>query len=88
MYGGNGASPSGAYQTLGAALAVALVGDTILIAAGHTETVSSAAYIAWSQSGITVIGLGVGSARPTFTWSTTASTITNAILGSLPTLGT
>jgi hypothetical protein len=76
--GGNGASPSGAKTTLGAALAIAVSGDTILIAPGHTETVSSAAYIAWTQSGITVMGLGNGSLRPTFTWSTTASTITMA----------
>jgi hypothetical protein len=73
--GGNGASAAGAFQTLAAALAVSLSGDTVLIAPGHAETVSSAAYITWSQSGVTVIGLGYGASRPTFTWSTTASTI-------------
>lgn len=73
--GGNGASPSGAFQTLAAALAVALAGDRIFLAPGHAETVNAAAYITWSQSGITVIGLGVGANRPTFTFSATASQI-------------
>lgn len=73
--GGNGASPAGAFTTLAAALAVSLSGDTVLIAPGHAETVSTAAYITWSQSGVTVIGLGYGAARPTFSFSATASQI-------------
>lgn len=72
--GGNGASPSGAFTTLAAALAVAQVGDRVYLAPGHAETISAAGGITWSQSGITVIGLGTGSSRPTFTWSATAST--------------
>lgn len=72
---GDGASPSSAKTTLAAALALALAGDTILVAAGHAETVSGAAYLTWSQSGVTVIGLGVGANRPTFTFSATASQI-------------
>lgn len=73
--GGDGTTPDSAKTTLAAALALAQSGDRIFIAPGHTETVSSASYITWSQSGVTVIGLGYGSSRPTFTWSTTASTI-------------
>lgn len=71
---GDGASPSSAKTTLAAALALAQSGDRIFIAAGHAETISAAGGITWSQSGITVIGLGNGANRPTFTWSATAST--------------
>lgn len=73
--GGDGSTPASAKQTFAAALAQALSGDRIFIAPGHTETISLASGINWTQSGITVLGLGVGSNRPTFTWSTTASTI-------------
>ena len=73
--GGDGATPAAAKTTLAGALALALSGDRIFIAPGHAETVSAAAYLTWSQSGITVIGLGNGSNRPTFTFSATASQI-------------
>jgi hypothetical protein len=73
--GGNGASPAGAVTTLAAALALTLPGDRVFIAPGHAENVTGAASITWSQSGVTVIGLGVGSNRPTFTFTTTASQI-------------
>lgn len=72
--GGDGATPASAKTTLAAALALAQSGDRIFIAPGHAETISAAGGITWSQSGITVIGLGVGSVRPTFTFSATAST--------------
>lgn len=73
--GGNGASPSGAVTTLAAALALAQPGDRVFIAPGHAENITGAAAITWSQSGVTVIGLGVGANRPTFTFTTTASQI-------------
>ena len=72
---GDGASPESAKTTLAAALALTSAGDRIFIAPGHAETVSAAAYLTWSQSGVTVIGLGNGSNRPTFTFSATASQI-------------
>lgn len=72
--GGNGASPEGAFQTLAAALAKALSGDRIYLAAGHAETIASAGGITVSQSGLIIIGLGNGGTRPTFTWSATGST--------------
>ena len=75
---GDGSTPASAKTTLAAALALALSGDRIFIAAGHTETIATAAGIALSQSGVTIIGLGNGSNRPTFTWSATASTWTIA----------
>lgn len=75
---GDGSTPASAKTTLAAALALAQSGDRIFIAPGHAETISAAAGIALSQSGLTIIGLGVGSTRPTFTWSATASTWTIA----------
>ena len=76
--GGDGATPDSAKTTLAAALALTSAGDRVFIAPGHTETISAAAGIAMSQSGVTVIGLGNGTNRPTFTWSATASTWTIA----------
>lgn len=52
-------------------------GDAILVLPGHTETFSSATAAAWNISGVTIIGLGRGSLRPTFTLDTgTTTTIT------------
>lgn len=51
--------------------------DVIKCLAGHAETIDAAADIAMSKRGVTVMGLGQGSKRPTFTWATdTAATIT------------
>lgn len=72
--GGDGASPSSAKTTLAAALAIAQSGDRIFIAPGHTETIATAGGITVSQSGLTIVGLGVAGTRPTFTWSATGST--------------
>lgn len=54
------------YTTIAAALAKAATGDTILIAAGHTENLSAATTFAISTAGITIIGLGTGNRIPTF----------------------
>jgi len=56
--------------------AVADSGDIIYIAPGHAETVATAAAINLDKAGVSIFGLGNGSARPAFTFSTTASTIT------------
>lgn len=55
-------------------LCTASLGDVILLAPTHAETVASAGDITIDKIGVTIIGLGSGSFRPTFTWSTTAST--------------
>lgn len=47
-------------------------GDIIYVKEGHAETISTAAGIAHDVAGVTVVGLGVGSARPTFTFDTAA----------------
>lgn len=49
-------------------------GDVIYLLPGHAETVG-ASDITLSKAGITIIGLGVWSERPTFTFSATGSTI-------------
>lgn len=51
-------------------------GDVILVAPGHTEAVSSATALALDKAGVSIVGLGEGSLRPTITLDTaTAATI-------------
>ena len=50
-------------------------GDIIVLKPGHAESVTAAAGIVMSVAGVTVVGLGAGSQRPTFTF-TTANTAT------------
>lgn len=50
-------------------------GDIIFVMPGHAETISSNAIIALDVAGITVVGLGVGSLRPTLTFTAAAATI-------------
>lgn len=51
-------------------------GDTVLVMEGHAETIAGAAGAAIDVAGVSVIGLGVGNKRPTFSFSATTSTIT------------
>lgn len=53
-------------------------GDTIVAMPGHAETVSSSTGLAMSVAGVTVIGVGTGSLRPTITLDT-ANTATIAV---------
>ena len=46
----------------------------ILVAPGHSETISAAAAITFDVAGVTVIGMGVGNSRPTITLDTAATT--------------
>lgn len=51
-------------------------GDIIMVKPGHAETVSSATALALDVAGVAIVGLGVGSTRPTFTLDTaTTATI-------------
>lgn len=50
-------------------------GDLIVLKPGHVETITAAGGIVMSVAGVTVLGLGSGSLRPTFTF-TTANTAT------------
>ncbi len=53
-------------------------GDIIMVRPGHTETVSSATGMALNVAGVAIVGLGVGSSRPTITVDT-ATTATIAV---------
>jgi len=53
-------------------------GDTIVVAPGHAETISSATALALDVAGINIIGLGEGTDRPTLTFDT-ANTATIAV---------
>jgi len=51
-------------------------GDIIFVMPGHTEDIAAAAGIALDVAGVSIIGLGSGSDRPTITFSATDSTMT------------
>lgn len=74
---GAGKSPTAPYQTLAYALtqATANNGDVIYITPGSTTTISSATSLLLNVAGVTIIGLGSGSRRPLFDF-TTANTAT------------
>lgn len=48
-------------------------GDVIIVMPGHAETITSSTYLRLDVAGITIIGLGNGSNRPTFTLTATAT---------------
>ena len=70
------------FQTLAGALASTRVqagrGDLIVLKPGHAENITAAAGINITTAGVTIVGLGSGSLRPTFTF-TTANTATITI---------
>lgn len=45
-------------------------GDVIVVMPGHAETISSATTLVLDVAGVTVVGLGTGNKRPTFTYAT------------------
>lgn len=74
-----GSTAAKPFATIGYAISqcVADRGDTILVGPGHAETVNAAAFIACATAGVSIIGTGAGSKRPTLTWATaTDATIT------------
>lgn len=77
-----GAYPDGSmvvYTTiaLAAAACVASRGDVIMLAPGHTESISSATALTLSIAGISILGLGTGSLRPVITLDTAATATIN-----------
>jgi hypothetical protein len=76
--GNDGKSPQTPFSTLDYAIGQcsASRGDVIYVLPGHAETISGAAGVAIDVAGVSVIGLGRGSLRPTFNFTATASTIT------------
>jgi hypothetical protein len=73
--GNDGLSPQTPLSTIVAALAkcVANNGDTIIVEPGHVETVTSAAQILMSTSGVSIIGIGRGANRPTVNFTTSVN---------------
>ena len=58
------------FATIDTAINHASAGDTILVKAGHTETITAAAGIDADVAGISIIGLGQGRRRPTISFTT------------------
>ena len=50
--------------------------DVVILMPGHSEDVASAAAIAADVAGVTVVGIGNGSLRPTFSFTAAAGTFT------------
>ncbi|MDP3983632.1 MAG: hypothetical protein Q8Q52_01325 [Acidimicrobiia bacterium] len=89
---GYGQNPDAPFATLDFAIgqATANNGDIIHLMEGHAETLSAAADIVIDVAGLTIIGLGQGADRPTFTFDTdtgadiditAASTVIRNIVG-------
>lgn len=86
LRGQRGAADSGpgafgaVYSTLAYAVSqcVAGRGDIIFVKPGHAENIGAAAALSMSIAGVAVIGLGTGAARPTFSWTAAAATITGS----------
>lgn len=78
---GNGLSIDAPLTTLAAAVAKIAgrtnSGDCIYVLPGHVESVSSADYLSamGAASGFSIVGLGTGTMRPKFTWTTATSTV-------------
>lgn len=72
---GNGQNPDAPFATL--AYAVGLVtsgqGDVIFVMPGHVENIAAASGIACTKTNFSIIGLGNGIKRPTFSFTTIAS---------------
>ena len=74
----DGRTPDRAVTTVALAQAQCTAGrgDFIVCLPGHAETFAAAAALTLSVSGITLLGIGAGAMRPTFTWATsTAATV-------------
>jgi hypothetical protein len=72
-------------------------GDTVVILPGHTESISTADQMSNLVADVNIVGWGYGAQRPTFTWTTSASTflfdqdgvhLSNCILNMEPGTGT
>lgn len=74
---GSGLSPSEPFATVQQAIdkTTANAGDVIILMPRHAETVTATS-IAMNKAGVTVVGLGNGLSRPTFTFGAAAATIT------------
>lgn len=71
----HGRTPDLPFSTLAYAFSSDLVGsgDVVYVMPGHAEDVDAAGDITMDIAGVTVIGLGSGSVRPTFTFKTSTA---------------
>lgn len=69
---GNKGTFNAPFSTLSYAMTqcVANRGDVIMVKPGHAEAVSSATALTLGVAGVAIVGLGVGSSRPSFTLNT------------------
>lgn len=66
------------FSTLAAAVAAGIANrDTVYVVPGHTETISSATALTLSVAGMQIVGLGIGSLRPTITLDTATTATIN-----------
>lgn len=74
--GNNGKTPGKPLATIDYAvgLCTANKGDVIIVMAGHAETLTAAGGITADVAGISIIGLGRGTLRPTISFGNTAAT--------------
>lgn len=77
---GPGFSPESAFATVAQAIAAITANGgyghwIIYLLPWHAETVGAAG-LAWNKAGLTIVGLGEGNYRPTFTWHTTDAVVT------------
>lgn len=70
--GTSGRSPRDSLSTIDAAInkCTASQGDRIIVMEGHAEAISTATALNLDVAGITIVGLGTGSLRPTITLNT------------------
>jgi hypothetical protein len=73
------------YSTLVRALAASVAGDTIIVKAGHAETVTGVGGLTFSKAGVTVVGQGTYNRRPRFLMDG-AATVTALVSGANVTL--
>lgn len=75
-----GYTADGPVTTIDGAINLAAANDTIFVLPGHAETITGAAAIAADVAGISIIGLGNGTTRPTITYgtNTTATAVVSA----------
>jgi hypothetical protein len=79
--GSDGTPNNGTFTQPFATIAYALLqcianrGDIIAVKPGHSETISNATTLALNVAGAAIIGLGVGSNRPTLTFTAAAANI-------------
>ncbi|MDO8716406.1 MAG: hypothetical protein Q7J73_06315 [Dehalococcoidales bacterium] len=73
---GYGQNPDAPFLTLDYAIGAATAsnGDQIYLMPGHAETLTTAGAVAIDKAGLTIVGIGDGALRPTFTFTSTDNT--------------